>query len=392
MPLSQVLAEVYGFLKSLFRYRETAFWIVGFPVIFLLVLIVIFGSTPGRIEIAMAVADMDRGPYSEAIIGALERSGAFRIELVNASVESLREAVANGSVGAALVIGEGFSESLASGSRGRLTLVYYSSPESGSLIPSLVESIVEEAGRSIVGETRGLGGGGIEFLLDPISVERVPVAPEILATSGGVRAFYVVSMIGVQILFSGMYTGASIIVERKRDGTLKLLLSSPIRGYTLFAADTLTSMTALLVSATAIVAVGYAVGADYSLVSPGDAITVAGLFAAGLLGTIGIGLTLAPLARSQEAVNMLVNSIAFPLMFLGGIIIPSFILPDWAQAIPKLFPLYWCLEGARRIFLYNYTPLPAIEVAAPGIAASLLLYLLGSLVYRRLLQKSIEIL
>jgi ABC-2 type transport system permease protein len=388
VSLSQVLAEIYGFLKSMFRYREIAFWMIGFPVIFLLVLIAVFASAPGSFEIEVAVVDRDGGPYSEAVVEALGSARVIRVHILDASPEELVEAVANGSFTAALVIWEVFSERISAGSQATLTLLYYSGPEAGGVVSSVVESVIAGLERSIL---EGWAGGE-GLLLDPISVEGVPVSPEALATRGGVRTFYVVGMIGVQILFSGMYTGASIIVERKRDGTLRVLLSSPIRGYTIFAADTVTSMVALLISATAILATGYLVGADYSLIAGYDALAVAGLLAAGLLGSIGLGLLLAPLARSQEAVNMLVNSIAFPLMFLGGIVIPSFILPEWAQAIPKLFPLYWCLEGARRVFLHDYDPLAAIETALPGIASSIALYLAGSLVYRRLLERSVEIL
>ncbi len=389
MPVSQVLAEVYAFLKSMLRYREIAFWNIGFPIIFLLVLIAVFGGEPGVLEIDVAVVDYDRGPFSSVIIQALNSTGALKLQLSDLGLEELRKAIANGSLSAAVFIGEGFSENITQGSQGRVLLLYYSNPQSGDYIASIIESVIGEASRGIA--ARIAGDARAEILLEPISVEGVPVSPEILATKGGVRTFYVIGMIGVQILFSGLYTGAGIIVERKRDGTLKLLLSSPMRGYTIFAADTVTSMVALLISATAIVVVGRLAGADYSLIEWRDALAMSGLFAVGLLGSLGLGLVIAPLARSPEAVNMLVNSIAFPLMFLGGIIIPAFILPEWAQDIPKALPLYWCLEGVRRIVLYNYGIGEALGVALPGIIASLALYIAGAIVYRRLLEKSVEI-
>jgi ABC-2 type transport system permease protein len=220
-------------------------------------------------------------------------------------------------------------------------------------------------------------------------VNETRIVPPLLATPGGVRAHYALSMIGVEALFIGLFTGAQAVNERKRTGTLAVILSSPMSSWELMAADTLSALTAVGVSALALAAFSLATGAEYRVSTPSLALAV-GLLVVGTLFTIGLGLLLAPLAKTPEGANVVVNAIAFPTMFVGGIVIPPFTLPAPLRAFAENWPLGASLEAARHVLLGEATAGEALASITPAVAATIAVYAAGLLVYRKLLAKTIE--
>jgi ABC-2 type transport system permease protein len=157
----------------------------------------------------------------------------------------------------------------------------------------------------------------------------------------------------------------------------------------LLASFTLAGLTVVSVSAAAILVYSLATGARYALnVTTALATTLMLLVAA--LFTLGFGLLLAPLARSQEAAMALVNIIAFPVMFAGGIIVPSFILPPILKKFASIYPLSRLLEAVRSLLLYGISVKEAIIMALPAIIATVIVYGVGLAVFVRLLERAIE--
>ena len=388
--MSQVLAETYLFLKGFWRYRETLFWVVVFPALLVALFILIFGSPERSISLNVAAVDLDGGPLASALLKALNSTGVAKVRLAQAG--DAARLVANGTYDAVLVVPAGFTENLTQARRAVAYLYYYADPNWGGVARGVVYGVVEEFSASVakyaVNFTPAPFRPYVEFVAQPISLREAPVEPKL--GPGGLALFHVVSVIGVQTLFIGLFTGINIVIERRRDRTLALLLSSPMKSYHIFLGDTLAAAVAVGISAAAVLAVGYTLGADYGAISPGQAAAAALLLAAGLLSTIGIGLLLAPLARTPEAAAAMANGVAFPLMFLGGLAVPQWMIPEWLRIVPMALPLSWCLNGVRAMFLYGYGPLEALSQAAPGAAAGLALYAVGAFVYRRLLHRAQE--
>ncbi len=157
-------------------------------------------------------------------------------------------------------------------------------------------------------------------------------------------------MVGVEALFIGFFSGAMVINERKRTGTLQVILSSPMRDWDLLASDTLAALAMVGLSAAAVVSVSLATGAKYTVDASSIAVSAL-ILVAGTLFTIGLGLLIAPLAKTPEGASALVNTIAFSVMFAGGIAIPVFILPESLQVFAEYWPLCRAVVSVRRLLL-----------------------------------------
>ncbi|MCE4628355.1 MAG: ABC transporter permease, partial [Desulfurococcales archaeon] len=247
--------------------------------------------------------------------------------------------------------------------------------------------------QNIPGSVADRYGGWIKrffaFIEEPVRVEEIRMSPPLLGTVGGVRAYYAISMIGVEILFIGLSMGVFAIIDRKRDRTLSVILSSPIRSWELFLADTLTALAAIGISSLAILLFSLLLGAEYHI-TPTTAAAVAGLLALSAVFTIGLGLLLAVAARSQESAMVIVNGVAFPVMFIGGIIIPPFVLPESLQRFASAYPLSRLVEAVRQLLVYEKTPGWALSYSLPAVAATIVVYALGFKIYNYLLAKTVE--
>ncbi|HIE36997.1 TPA: ABC transporter permease, partial [Candidatus Geothermarchaeota archaeon] len=190
--------------------------------------------------------------------------------------------------------------------------------------------------------------------------------------------------------YIGMFNGVLLLIEKKRSGLLKILLSSPIHGYTVLISDTLASIVSAIISASAILATGYLLGADYSVLTIDRIMIIFILTIIGLLFMIGLGLILSTLPKTYEGAQALANLIAFPLMFLGGIVIPEFLLPDYIKAFASIFPVSRLVSTMRNILVFDL-PFSMIYLdMLYGAVATAIVFILGMYVYRRLLLRAVE--
>ena len=408
---SKILSETYVAVKGLLRYKGALFWAIVFPILFYTLMIAIWGGS--GIQLArLGVVDYDspvalpngtRLSLGEELVKALNDSGLFKVTVVS-NVSSLENEIRYGRLDVGLVIPSNFTRRILEATPASVEIVSFNTSD-GRLHASILEGFLNGFSNSIrdrsvrmalsyalmyVPENQSsLIVRWFNFIEEPLKVETYSMTPPLLATSGGVKAFYALGMIGVEILFIGLSTGVTSIIDMKREGTLKIILSSPMSPWELLASFTLAGLTVVSVSAAAILVYSLATGARYALnVTTALATTLMLLVAA--LFTLGFGLLLAPLARSQEAAMALVNIIAFPVMFAGGIIVPSFILPPILKKFASIYPLSRLLEAVRSLLLYGISVKEAIIMALPAIIATVIVYGVGLAVFVRLLERAIE--
>ncbi|MCE4610525.1 MAG: ABC transporter permease [Desulfurococcales archaeon] len=395
MVASQVLSEVYVVLKSLLKYRDLAFWTIIFPIIVTTLLIGIFAREGPSFNFDIAIEDRDGGWFSRALINALESTGAFNIVLVEGGVEDL---VSKGEADVGLVIPSGASESIAMLVPVELQLYYVNGVEESETAKAYLDGVLNLFAKRLASESLNRSVGfmpgelreKLAFLVDPIIVEGREIKPEAIATVGGLRAYYAISIIGVQVLYIGIFSSISMTVERRKEGVFPVILSSPVRGWVIFVSDTLATLVLVIASAVVVTLTGLVLGADYSRLDAEKILASLGLLFIGTVSMIGLGLLVSSLARTSEGAVALGNLIAFPMMFLGGFVVPKFILPEPIQVIAEVFPLSRLISAVRAMAVYDYTVAEGLTYALPGILMGITLYMLGALIYHRLLTRISE--
>ncbi len=395
MILSQILSEVYAAAKSMVKARDLLFWTIIFPIIVTGLMIGIFGRGSSDITFDIAIESHDPGWFNETVHNILNATGVFNVRFVD---HGLDELVSNGSVDVGLYIPQGVSRNLSSGIQARVEVYYLTGVQDSEVAKANLEGILSGISRNISAIGMSMASQfipanfleRIKFLADPIIVSNKVLQPEALATTGGIRAYYVVGIVGIQALYIGIFSSISMIVERRKEGVFPVILSSPVRGWVMFVSDTLATIVLVAISAIVVLLAGLAMGADYSKLDPSKTAVSFILIGFGAVSMIGIGLILSILAKTSEGATALGNMVAFPIMFIGGFAVPKFILPEQLQIIAEWFPLSRIIDSIRNMIVFNYTITEAVNHAMPAIIIGLTVYMIGALIYKNVLTKFAE--
>jgi len=145
-------------------------------------------------------------------------------------------------------------------------------------------------------------------------------------------------VIGISLLYTGILSGLYAVVEKRYEGYVQALLSSPIRAYQFLLSEIVAVLAGALISIATIVVVGLALGAPLHEIPSHRLLVSLTLMVVSVLGLIGLGMVLAVLTKTPQVAGALGNAIAFPVMFLGGFTIPKWVLPSWLQVFPEVIP------------------------------------------------------
>ncbi|MGI8587484.1 MAG: ABC transporter permease [Chloroflexia bacterium] len=156
------------------------------------------------------------------------------------------------------------------------------------------------------------------------------------AGKGVYIAFLTTGMIVLSLLANGLIGNASAMAVWRERGILRRIQSTPLPLWQFLLARIVTQGGIMVVQAFVLVATSILVfGAKYDALNLLIAIpSVIG----GALLFMAFGQAVAALARKVETVNIITQVVYFPLMFLGGLMIPLAQLPDWLQAVGKYLP------------------------------------------------------
>ncbi len=392
MSLWQLLAQVYSYATSLVRSKEVAFWVVVFPLILLTIFTTIFAN-PSDVTVEVAVAGEDN--LLKDVMLEIET-----LSIVNASSrDEALDMLRNGSVDVAVYMAN-VTEQGDIRMPSRVEIYYLENISDSETAARIVEGVVSgfedrirEGIVTFVEESNVVPEqmiGWVRFLADPVKTVTEGVEPRVVMNRGGLVLYWVISMIGVEVLFIGLYTGVMSIISKKQEGLLKVILSSPMSSTAMLLSDTLGNFLAVGVSIASIVLGGLILGADYTLLTPDRMAVIIAFSLIGSLFMTGLGLILSMLPKTIEGANALANMIAFPLMFLGGIVIPDIILPTYLREFANIYPVSRLVKSMRDMIIYDIPTTNLLWDAIYGLSTAVIIYIIGFTVYRRLMQRAVE--
>lgn len=100
------------------------------------------------------------------------------------------------------------------------------------------------------------------------------------------------------------------------------------------------------------------------------------------LAALGLASLIATLARSVEQATVMSGAINILFAALGGIMIPTFIMPPVMQALSNISPMAWGLEGYLDILLRGATAADVLATCASLAGFGLGLFLLATFILR----------
>lgn len=319
---------VFANLKMTIRNRMALFWLLAFPVIFIVLFGYLIGS--GEFSMSIGVVGADQAPQAARVVDEMRAIDGF--EVTAGSEEAELAALQDGDRDIVLVFGPGPQADQITAA------IYYdqSNPQ---------ESQVAVA--------------AIRQFLSAINQELTNAPQAIITTEQGISTqsinyidFLVPGILAMSIMNSGIIGLSSIFVSYRERGILRRIKATPFPLGSFILARILTQVLVAVAQAVILLTIAKVL---FDLTIVGDYLSLLVMVILGALAFLAIGFLISGVARNQEAADGMSNAIAFPMMFLSGIFFPVEMAPTWLRPITQAMPLTYLANALRDIMVHGNT-------------------------------------
>lgn len=316
-----------------------------------LVQVMVFGyavTTDVR-DVPTAVEDFDRSVASRELLSRFSASGYFHFVAHTRDVSMANHLLDKGSVGAILRIDQGFGEDLRAGRTAKLQVIADGTDSNtagivldytGRIAGKFSEKVLLTRFSRLRGE--GLLPGRVELATRAWFNENLES-----------RNFYVPGVIAIIVMLITLMLTSMAIVREKEIGTIEQLLVSPITPTEFILGKTLPFALigyadVLLVAALGVFWFEVPIRGSLLMLLVGTTFY--------LMTTLGIGLFISTVSRTQQQAMMSVFFFYFPAVLLSGFMFPIANMPPLVQYLTYANPLRYFLVILRGIFLKGAGP------------------------------------
>lgn len=344
-------------LKMTIRNKQALFWMLAFPMIFL----VIFGlfnmdkMAVGRI----IVLDRAQTETSEGIVKGFKEGEVFTVvEGIEANdTEGAKQKIIDGEADFAVIIPEKFKElAQNNGVAQAQSMVaqganYRSPAPIETPEPINLEVYYNEANVTV----NPVVLNAMEQMATSVNMKAAQT-PEIIkidkksVTNRRVRYidFLIPGIVAMSLMQSAIIGIAVFLTEAREKKILKRILATPVNRRSYIAAQVMARLIIALLQAVIILGAARLIhgveiyGSYWNLL----------LWA--LLGTavfLMIGFIIASFSKTTSAAESLSQVVSMPMLFLSGVFFPTDSLPDWVQGIVDYLPLTPVITALRAVTL-----------------------------------------
>lgn len=321
-------------LRRVFRDRTALLWTFAFPLIFLVVFGLLFGRSQD-LSFNVALVNYSQAPFAKQFVAQAESKNQKLLK-VDQSVKDMAmadEKMTRSELDATIELPESFGvvkpgQETPSGQ----AIVHYTqgNEQAAQTLIAVLQSQFDKTNVKVVKAASPL-----------------TVAPQLLNVHALTRFDYAFTgLLGFAIMGMGVFGPMNIFPELKKMGILRRLHTTPLRVWQYFLA---TMMGQAVIGLMAITFLFVVATIFFHLKVIGNYLELAVFLVASIAMILGIGLALGGWAKNERQVAPLANIIVFPMMFLTGVFIPRYVMPEWLQGITAYIPLSPVIDGARLI-------------------------------------------
>jgi ABC-2 type transport system permease protein len=360
----------------------------------------LFESQSG-VSIDVLVVNRDAGKGAEAFVKAIEGLSTFKFHRLGEGVatESIKERVLAGDARFALIIREGFSAVLEGDEKGRkgekpleLLVNPSVSVQTQMVLRGALEAKLAGLRRDALIDRLGglLEAAGIDKAMlmgddaSPVELRyasrrgrpfKIPSAVQ-----QTVPAWLVFSMFFIVIPISNTF------ISERGQGTLMRLKSMNVSRVSLITGKMVPYLFINAIQVLIMIAIGMYVVPFFggTALTPGNSPGGLALIAAAVsFSAIALALLIASLARTTEQATTIGGVLNIIFGALGGIMVPTFVMPRFMQELANFSPMSWGLEGFLDIFLRDGGPADVLPESLALLLFGVLALALTGVILRR---------
>jgi ABC-2 type transport system permease protein len=378
--IRQIIAITLKELKVLWLDREALALLFAMPMFFILVMsfalegVFEAGSKGHPIEIL--VVHQDGGRLAEQAIADLKRiEGLILIETyegIPLTSDKAEQLIGKGVYPLALLFPEGYTEQILKNAndpqKGKVIVYLISDPAMNLQLLATVKGAVQGAIerrvllaripqrlKEMFGTLGGTEGQLDNMLEDPNISERGRSGVDFIHTfpkgfNAGRRPTATEQNVPAYTIFGVFFivlTLASSFLQEKKDGTFQRILAAPLSKTALLIGKLLPYYLMNLIQIALMFCIGVVVFGMKLGYLPALVIVSLALAAA----ANGLGLLVAALGKTEPQVNGLSVFLAITLSALGGMMVPTFIMPNLMKTLSLFTPHAWALAGYHDIII-----------------------------------------
>jgi ABC-2 type transport system permease protein len=299
----------------------------------------------------IAWMDMDRTPQSRSLRDRFTGSGRFDIVSTPASEEEVQRVLDRSEAQAVVRILPGFARDTQRGRTAEVQiLVDGTNSNTASLVSSYAGEIVAEYGVDVMAQQQK-----IKLLTRSPNSPANLVAPSVTARSRVwfnpdlySRNYFVPGVIANIIMTVTLMLTALGIVREKEIGTMEQLMVTPVRPIELMLGKTLPFAVVGLLDVVLVTVVAFVV---FHIPLHGSFFLLLFCAILFLMTTLGAGLFLSTISRTQQQAMMASFFFSTPAFMLSGFAFPIRNMPVAVQYLTYLNPIRYFIEIVRGIFL-----------------------------------------
>jgi ABC-2 type transport system permease protein len=342
-------------LRRFLRWRANLFFVFVLPMMIILLLGAAFGSNKARI----GVVGGNSGRLAAQLVASLRAAPSIELSRY-ARVDDLQQAVSHGTVDAGIAIPSVYDSDLASG--GSVSVSYFARPDSvARQLRATVQSVVAAQARVLaVAQLIRRSQNTTSFTpalarAQALARATPPVEVALRAPGGGPYTTGSSRFSGgastqlLLFIFLNSLTGASWLIETRRLGIARRVLSTPTRPATLIAGQLLGRLAIALFQALIIV-----IGSLLLFgVHWGDPLGTAAVILSFSLAATGAAMLLGSMFSSEQQSAPVALLLGLGLAALGGSMAPLEVFPKTARLIAHVTPHAWANEAFSKLLQHG---------------------------------------
>ncbi|MBL6904992.1 MAG: ABC transporter permease [Pseudomonadales bacterium] len=342
MPSKLQLHLAKVFLKIFLRDRQSIFFSLFFPIIFMTVFA--FANNGEVDPIELGIVNNSPSAVANDFSQMLIDNPLFEVTL--GEEEQLRAELVEGNQTMVLILPEGF-DAQSDGAEQQLLVDAAQVQQLSLIMPLLEQTLI-----SIEREFRNI---------EPMFTLTVE---DVQARSQRYLDFLLPGLLAFTLMQLSIAGSGFNIVEYRRKGILKRLFVTPIRPRDFIASIVMARMAIVLIQLTVLILVAV-LALNVTIV--GNFVSFYFIVMLGTFIFLCLGFCLGSIAKTQQAVMAVGNIVIFPQIFLSGVFYPIESMPELIQPIAKILPLSFVSTAMREI-ANNGASLLSIAPSLFGIA------------------------
>ncbi len=304
-------------------------------------------------EVPLLVVDQDRSGPSRDLIERFTASGYFDLVGGAETAAEVEPWLVAGRAQVALVIAPGYGADLAAGRRPRVQVIADGTDANSALVGlGYAGRIVGRVGAELLAKARARQrlARPTAAASDAADTGRVELRPRVLYNPDlKSRWFYVPAVLAMVLMLVTMILPSMAVVREKELGTLEQIIVTPLRPWQLVVGKLLPFMIVGLLD-TALITV--LIRVVFGVPLRGSFLLLLALTALFLLTTLGLGLLVSTMVRTQQQAMMFaVFVLMVPMIYLSGLVFPIDNMPRPIQLGTYVVPVRYYATVIRGIFL-----------------------------------------